>query len=115
MANLAKYQFRLECVQHKFLSYATYKLNLTFPQHNNYSFMSCILNKPFFSSHQIAVETLFIHALLNKTLYVSDLLFRVSFEVPSYNNRTQISFHIPTHFTSYIHLLHRKLRPINHE
>lgn len=111
---LAKDQLRLERVQNRFLSYASFLLKIDHPQHD-YSPVLSKLNIPTLSSRRINADIRFIQGLLDGSIDAPDLLSSINFRVPTYPTRHPTPFLIPTHFTSYgnNHPLHRMLRFVN--
>lgn len=88
---LAKDQLRLDFVQHIFLSYAAFILKLPSSNHE-YSDISRHLSIPSLSSRCNYIDYQFIHALLNNSIGVPDLLSQVLFKVSSYYVRKHTPF-----------------------
>jgi hypothetical protein len=111
---LAKDQLRLERVQNKFLSYASYILKINHPPHD-YSLIRNTLKIPSLSTRRLDADSNFIFSLLNGFIDAPDLLSSISFRVPSHSARNHQLFAVPTHKTAYghNHPIHRMLRQVN--
>jgi len=110
-------ELQLERVQHTFLLYAAFKLNLPLLQHY-YSDICRILNIPFLLSRRNDVDSQFIYALLNNLLNAPDLLSPLShskFLLITLEIKSLWPFYIPTHSNSYSHNhpLYKMLRSAN--
>lgn len=93
---------QLERVQRKFIRFIGFKRNLTYDMDNT-SMQSLQLNlklDPLLTRRNM-LDTSFLFKLLNGIISCPPLLDRISFNVPQYNTRSCLTFHVKLHRTNY--------------
>lgn len=94
-------QYKIECVQRKFLKYVTYVLQIDCPPHECLQ----VLNKLNLSSlvdRRDQVHLLFLGKLISGNLGTPDLLQTINFHVPVFNSRSVYPFSIPFCSSNYM-------------
>ena len=92
---------KIEQIQHKFLRYAAYKLNIPCDEIADYTNLENTLNLNTLSLRRRKHDLKILYNIINYRLYDPNLLGKINFHVPPCNTRHNYIFTQPFHRTNY--------------